>query len=103
MGRRSKQTFHRRRRSNGQKAHEKMLNITNYKRNANQNYNEVSPQPVRMAIIKSLQIGVPIVAQWLTNPTSVHEDTTSVPDLAQWFKDLALLRLWCRAVATVPI
>ena len=27
----------------GQEAHEKMLNITNYGRNANQNYNEVSP------------------------------------------------------------
>ena len=27
----------------GQKAHEKMLNITNYQRNANQNYIEVSP------------------------------------------------------------
>ena len=27
----------------GQKAHEKMLNITNYQRNANQNYSEVSP------------------------------------------------------------
>ena len=26
---------------NGQKAHEKMLNITNYQRNANQNYSEV--------------------------------------------------------------
>ena len=26
-----------------QKTHEKMLNITNYQRNANQNYNEVSP------------------------------------------------------------
>ena len=25
------------------KAHEKMLNITNYQRNANQNYNEISP------------------------------------------------------------
>ena len=32
----------------GYKAHEKMLNINNYQRNANQNYNEV---PVRMAII----------------------------------------------------
>ena len=27
----------------GQEAHEKLLNITNYYRNANQNYNEVSP------------------------------------------------------------
>ena len=26
-----------------QQAHEKMLNITNYQRNANQNYNEVPP------------------------------------------------------------
>ena len=26
----------------GQKAHEKMLNIANYQRNASQNYNEVS-------------------------------------------------------------
>ena len=28
---------------NGQQAHENMLNITNYERNANQNYTEVSP------------------------------------------------------------
>ena len=43
MGRRPKQTFLQRRHTDGQKAHEKMLNITNYYRNANQNYNEVSP------------------------------------------------------------
>ena len=29
--------------TNGQKAHEKILNITNYQRNANPNYSEVSP------------------------------------------------------------
>ena len=29
-----------------------MLNIAHYERNANQNYNERSPTPVRMAIIK---------------------------------------------------
>ena len=29
---------------NGQKAHEKMLNTSNYQGNANQNYNELSPQ-----------------------------------------------------------
>ena len=39
----SKQTFVQRRHTDGQKAHEKMFNITNYQRNANQNYNEVSP------------------------------------------------------------
>ena len=44
MGRRLKQTFLQRRHTDGQQAHEKMLNIVNYQRNANQNYNEVSPQ-----------------------------------------------------------
>ena len=43
MGRRSKQTFLQRRHTVVQEAHEKMLNITNHQRNANQNYNEISP------------------------------------------------------------
>ena len=43
MGGRSKQTFLQRGHPDGQEAHEKMLNIINYQRNANQNYNEVSP------------------------------------------------------------
>ena len=34
--------------------------------------------------------GVPIVAQWLTNPTRNHDIACSIPDLAQWVKDLAL-------------
>ena len=40
MGGRPKQTFHQIRHTDGQEAHEKMLNITNYQ---NQNYSEVSP------------------------------------------------------------
>ena len=52
VGKRPKQTFLQRRHTDGQQTHEKMLNITNYQRNANQNYNEVSPSMVRTAIIK---------------------------------------------------
>ena len=43
MGGRSKQTPLQIRHTDDQKAQKKMLNITNYQRNADQNYNEVSP------------------------------------------------------------
>ena len=34
--------------------------------------------------------GVPVVAQWSTNPSMNHEVVGSIPGLAQWVKDLAL-------------
>ena len=34
--------------------------------------------------------GVPVVAQWLTNPTRNHGVVGSVPALAQWVNDPAL-------------
>ena len=40
---RGKQILLQGRHTDGQQAHEKMFNIVNYQRNANQNYNEVSP------------------------------------------------------------
>ena len=37
-----------------------------------------------------MEAGVPIMAQWLRNPTRNHEVEGSVPGLTQWVKDPAL-------------
>ena len=41
---------------------------------------------------KSKQKGVSVVAQWVTNLSSIHEGACLIPSLTQWVKDLVLLR-----------
>ena len=41
-------------------------------------------------ILKLYPMGVPIVVQWLKNPTRNHEVVGSIPGLAQWVKDLVM-------------
>ena len=70
-----------------------------------------------MSIKKYAHLGIPIVAQRVKNPTSIHEDACSIPGLTQWINrsdiavscgigsrlcsDPALLWLWHRPVAPI--
>ena len=36
--------------------------------------------------------GVPVVAEQVKNPASIHEGAGSIPGLTQWVKDPALLQ-----------
>ena len=33
------------------------------------------------------KLGAPVVAQQVKNPTSIHQDASSIPSLTQWVKD----------------
>ena len=40
---------------------------------------------------KGVFLGVPVSAQQVKNPVSIHEDASSIPGLTQWAKDLVWL------------
>ena len=43
-----------------------------------------------MKRLKNVTMGVPLVGQWLTNPTSNRKVACSIPGLTQWVEDPAL-------------
>ena len=51
---------------------------------------QVGPKKFNL-IYKKMEREVPIMAQWVTNPSSIHENMGLVPGLAQWVKYPMLL------------
>ena len=67
-----------------------ILTLNRWEKNLESSVNYNVKTSVLIFHIRIDVIGVPVVAQWLTNPTRNHEVVGSVPALAQWVNDPAL-------------
>ena len=57
---------------------------------------DLIPKETKKLFKKNPKTGVPILAQQLTNTTSIHEDIDLIRDLAQWIKIWHCRELWCK-------
>ena len=48
---------------------------------------QMSERTLNTDLYKNLVTGIPVVAQQVTNPASIHEDAGLIPGLSQWVKD----------------
>ena len=54
------------------------------------NHHFPSPASGNSDLAEDREVGVPVVARQLTNPTGIQEDVGSIPGLVQWVKDPVL-------------
>ena len=53
--------------------------------------------------IKRRSKGVPVVAQWVRNPTRIHVNAGLIPGLSQWVTDPELPQAGCRCSSDLTL
>ena len=67
-----------------------VLNMKKGKKKSNKNKSKTVNKMAIRTYISIITLGVPIVVQWLMNPTRNHEVAGLIPALTQWVNDPAL-------------